>query len=101
MAAVAVTHEPASQRRHFRVTSPAQVRLGTDSFPTRDWSIGGFCVDEYHGSAQVGERTPVHFSLDFQGFAITFPAVAEVVRKDSRALAAKFIDLGERESDLL
>jgi multidrug resistance efflux pump len=101
MAAVAVTHEPASQRRHFRVTSPAQVSLGGASFPTKDWSLGGFCIGDFKGSADVGDRIPVQFSLDFQGFAITFAALAEVVRRDSGSLAAKFIDLGERESELL
>jgi multidrug resistance efflux pump len=101
MAAIAVTHEPASQRRHFRVTSPAQVSIGGGSFPTKDWSVGGFCIDKFNGSAQVGNRTPIQFSLDFQGFAITFLAVAEVVRMEGGSLAAKFIDLGERESELL
>lgn len=100
-AAVAVTHEPASQRRHFRVTSPAQVSIGGATFPTKDWSVGGFRIRNFNGSAQVGDRTPVQFSLDFQGFAITFVALAEIVRMEGDSLAAKFIDLGERESELL
>lgn len=106
MAAVAVTHEPASQRRHFRVTSPAQVSIGGASFPTKDWSLGGFCIESFGASSQasstlVGDRIPIQFSLDFQGFAITFAALAEVVRVDRGSLAARFIDLGERESELL
>jgi len=101
MAAVAVTHEPASQRRHFRILSPAQVIMGGQGFQTKDWSVGGFGLANFNGSAQVGERLPIQFSLDFHGFAISFAALAEIVRVEGGVLGARFIDLGERETELL
>jgi biotin carboxyl carrier protein len=39
--------------------------------------------------------------LNFQGFEISVPASAEVVRISGDSLAAKFVDLGERETELL
>src|SRR5690348_4453243 len=101
MAAPSVIREPASQRLHFRVTSPAEVGIGGVRYRTADWSLGGFRITQFEGTASVGERIPIHFWLDFQGFGVSFDAAAEVVRRENSTLAAKFIDLGERESELL
>ena len=101
MSALSVVHEPACQRRHFRVASPAEVSIGGGRYQTADWSLGGFKIVKYDGTAQPGDRIPVHFWLDFQRFGVSFDATAEVLRREGDSLACKFVELGERESELL
>src|SRR5262249_37949674 len=101
MSALPVTHEPASQRRHFRICAPAEVCVEGLRYPTLDWSLGGFKIARYAGNASVCERLHVEFVLDFQGFRISFHANAEVLRRDDGQLAARWVELGERESSLL
>src|SRR5262245_45425917 len=101
MAALPVTHEPASQRLHFRGSAPAEVCVAGLRCPTLDWSLGGFRIARYAGNASVCDRLHVEFALDFQGFRISFHACAEVLRREDDQLAAKWVELGERESSLL
>jgi multidrug resistance efflux pump len=101
MAALSVAHEPASQRRHFRVTSPAEVDMNGVRYPTENWSLGGFKIVHFNGPAKPGDRIPIHFWLDFQGFGVSFESTVEVLRKEHDSLAAKFVNLGDRESELL
>jgi multidrug resistance efflux pump len=101
MAALPVTHEPASQRRQFRISAPAEVCIAGLRFPTLDWSLGGFRIARFAGNASVRDQLQVEFVLDFQGFRISFPASAEVLRREDDQLAAKWVKLGERECSLL
>ena len=116
MATLAVVHEAPSQRRSYRVSSPAAVTIAGVRYHTKDWSVGGFrievspaeackihtgkCPEGAH-CAIVGARLPIEFSLDFQGFDISFPASAEILRTSGNSLAAKFVDLGDRETEML
>jgi multidrug resistance efflux pump len=97
----AVIFEPASQRLHFRVSSRATVKIGGTSYHTKDWSQGGFSLESYDGTAQPGDRMWIQFSLDFQGFDISFAAVTEVLRRGPKEMAARFGKLDERTTELL
>lgn len=101
MAALSVAHEPACQRRHFRVTTPAEVEIRGVRYPTVNWCLGGFRIANFRETAKRGDHIPIHFCIDFQGFGVSFEARAEVVRVERESLAAKFNKLGERESELL
>ncbi len=101
MAALSVAHEPACERLHFRVTTPAEVEIGGARYATVNWCVGGFRIADFRGTAQRGDHIPVHFKVDFQGFSVAFEARAEVLRVERESMAAKFVKLGERESELL
>lgn len=101
MATLMVSHEAASQRRHFRLTTPAEVTIGGVPYATDDWSVGGFRVSRFTAATGAGERISLTFRLNFQGFGISFEALAEVVRRNGDTLAARFVNLGEREASLL
>jgi len=101
MAALSVAHESACERRHFRVTTPAEVQITGAWYPTVNWSLGGFRIDGFLESAKPGNQLPIHFRIDLQGFGISFETRVEVVRAEGKSLAAKFVKLGERESELL
>ncbi len=101
MAAVSIAHEPASQRRHFRVTAPAKVRIHGTVYATSDWSAEGFRITQFQCACSLHECIDVEFAVDFQGFSISFCANAQVVRCDGSELAAKFTGLGERAANLL
>ena len=101
MEALPVTYEPASQRRHFRITAPAHVRVDGSSYPTLDWSLGGFRIGNCAGGFNLRDHLQVEFALDFQGFHISFPASAEVVWRQGDQLGSRWMHLGQRESGLL
>jgi multidrug resistance efflux pump len=101
MAAVSVAHESACERRHFRVITPAEVEIGGVRYPTVNWSLGGFRIANFRATAQPGDHLLIHFRIDYQGFSVSFDAQSEVVRVERESLAAKFVKLGERESELL
>ena len=101
MSSVPVIYETPSRRQYFRVSAPAEVTFGGRTWPTKDWSSGGFSVEPYDGPAAPGDRLPVRFALDFQGFAISFTSDAKILRRQGERMAAEFIGLGEREHHLL
>jgi multidrug resistance efflux pump len=101
MSAVSVAYEAPSRRMAFRVTAPAGVTIDGRQYRTKDWSTGGFSIDEYDGSAARDDRLAIGFVVDFQGFAVSFHSEARVIRRNGTQLAAEFIALGERELGLL
>jgi multidrug resistance efflux pump len=98
-----VRYDSASARRHPRVTAPASVELDGKRYPTMDWSIGGFRISGYSGEARVDERRGARFFLNFQGFEIGFEAQARfcAIDEELQEASAEFVDLGQRESELL
>jgi len=102
MSAVPVIYETPSRRQSFRVSSPAEVTIRGRRYRTKDWSAGGFAVEHFDEVAAPGDRlSTVTFAVDFQGFAISFCSEAKVIRAQDGLMAAEFLDLGEREHNLL
>lgn len=94
--------ERPSQRLHHRVTAPLRLDIQGRSYRSRDWSLGGFAVDRYEGGAAPGERITCGLELPFQGFGLSFTIEAEVVRvEDGGGMAAKFLEMGDREREIL
>jgi multidrug resistance efflux pump len=98
-----VRFDPPSLRKHDRTTAPASVIFDHVRYATLQWSPGGFSIQGYSGTAQLGERALVRFMLNFHGFEVGFNATVEVCRVDpaTETLAARYVDLGEREQELL
>lgn len=101
---VKVKRERADQRRHHRVTAPLYVEFGGERYKAADWSLGGLRIDGIDGQLpEPGSRHPVHLTLPFQGFDVSFDAAVEVVRtiEETAGFAATFAELGERERELM
>ncbi len=101
---VTVRRERPDQRRHHRVSAPFFVALDGSKVRCADWSLGGFRVEDFPGDIpSPGDEIPLTCTLPFQGFDVTFEAVAEVVRNnlDTGMFAGRFVELGERETELM
>ena len=101
---VVVLRERPDQRRHHRVTAPFFITLDGEKARCADWSLGGFRVDDFALEAPLpGEVLSIHCTLPFQGFDVSFEARCEVVRNnpDTGMFAARFTEMGERESELM
>lgn len=86
------------------MTAPFFVAFGDQSHRAVNWSLGGFRLDGVSGPLpQPGSTLAIHATLPFQGFDVSFPAEAEVVRIDpaTRMVACQFTRLGERERELM
>ena len=103
MGSVTVRYDRASARRHQRVSAPARVEIDGQQYPTKDWSVGGFCVHDFLGDPRAGEPRPIRFYVNFQGFEIGFEAQAKVCAFDAQrhSISAEFMGLGQRETELL
>lgn len=102
--AVKVRRERPDQRRHHRVTAPLFVTLNGERVKAADWSIGGLRLDDFPGRMpQQASTIDLALTLPFQGFDVTFDAKAYVVRSvaDQRQIALRFVDLGDRERELM
>lgn len=100
-----ITRERACQRLHHRVKTPLAVHLNGDVYQALDWSLGGLRIGGWNktDSVLVGQIVPCQFHLPFQGFDIGLSVELEVLRIDdeNRQLAGQFIDLGDREKELM
>ncbi len=102
--AVKIKRERPDQRRHHRVTAPLYVHYAGQKFRAADWSLGGLRVEGFPGDLPaIGAELALQLTLPFQGFNVTFDAKAEVVRFDqaARMFAVRFVELGERERELM
>ena len=101
---VKVRRERPDQRRHHRVTAPMFVSIGGVRYRADNWSLGGLKVSGLKCDVpSPGDKVSLHLELPFQGFGINFDVTAEVVRNapDDGMIAVKFLDLGEREAELM
>ncbi|MGE0203898.1 MAG: PilZ domain-containing protein [Hyphomicrobiaceae bacterium] len=102
--AVKIKRERPDQRRHHRVTAPIFVSVAGTRVRAADWSLGGLRIEDFTGTLpELTEHVKLALSLPFQGFEVAFSVTGEVVRRDDdrRLFAVKFIDLGEREAELM
>ncbi len=101
---VKVKRERPDQRRHHRVTAPMFVDFNGSRYRAADWSLGGIRVTDVKGDLPgIGDEVEVGLELPFQGFEIKFNATLEIVRsdRDKKVIAGKFVDIGEREHELM
>ncbi|MEM8973409.1 MAG: PilZ domain-containing protein, partial [Pseudomonadota bacterium] len=101
---VKVKRERPDQRRHHRVTAPLFVDLNGRRLRAADWSLGGINVCDPDGTLPaIGDELIVDLELPFQGFDIKFNTTLEVLRVDpeTRMISGKYVDLGEREQELM
>ena len=97
-----ISREKPSQRRHHRVNTPIDVTINEQLYNVSDWSLGGFKIEGWEDeSLEPGDEFECHFSLPFQGFFVAFHVNLITIRSDSGILAAKFISLDERQTELL
>ena len=102
--AVKVKRERPDQRRHHRVSAPLFVDVAGWRVRAADWSLGGLRIEGFPDAVpQIGDEVPLHMTLPFQGFDVSFDAKAEVVRinADTGMFAVRFTEIGERERELM
>lgn len=102
--AVKIKRERPDQRRHHRVTAPLFVGVDGHSMRAADWSLGGLRVEEFPGEIPAtGSEKTLHLTLPFQGFDVSFEVKAEVVRANAvtKMFAVRFLEIGERERELM
>lgn len=101
-----ITREKACQRLHHRVATPLNLYIDGQHYRASDWSLGGFRVrdwNRWNQGIEPGDQLQCKFELPFQGFSIAFDVVTEVVRINPQRghLACRFIDLDERQAELI
>ncbi|MEL6421137.1 MAG: HlyD family efflux transporter periplasmic adaptor subunit [Pseudomonadota bacterium] len=89
---------------HHRVTAPLFVTVAGERARAADWSLGGLRVEDFAQPVPcVGETVELDVSIPFQGFDVAFKTTGEIVRNDPDAgmFALKFLELGQREAELM
>ncbi|MEL7543360.1 MAG: PilZ domain-containing protein [Pseudomonadota bacterium] len=101
---VKVKRDRPSRRLHHRVTAPLYATVDGHVARAADWSLGGLRIENFAGTVPgVGDIIDLHISLPFQGFQVAFDTRGEIVRNDIAGgmFALKFLELGEREAELM
>ncbi len=101
---VKVKRERPDQRRHHRVSAPLFVVYDGHRARAADWSLGGLRIEQHPGEVPIaGTEIPLHLTLPFQGFDVSFEAKGDVIRSDAATgmFAVRFTELGERERELM
>ncbi len=97
-----VRRERPSQRLNHRINAPVKIETPQGIFKAVDWSLGGFRIEGYSGSAAQGDDIAVTVHIPFQGFDISFPVEAKVVRIfENGEMAAEFAEVGDREREIM
>jgi multidrug resistance efflux pump len=97
-----IRRERPSQRLNHRVNAPVRIDTPDGVFKAIDWSLGGFSIEGYTGSAILGDEIACTVHIPFQGFDISFALKAKVMRlTESRELGAAFLDVGDREREIM
>ncbi len=98
-----IEHRTASQRRHYRVNAPIDMRIDGVDYETVNWSVIDFKIKDYHGSLSVGEEMRIELNVPYQGFEVRFSVSAQVVKVDSadHTLVGEFVHVDERQREIL
>jgi len=97
-----VRRERPSQRLPHRVSAPILIDMAEGSFVATDWSLSGFGIDGYKGSAKPGDEITSTLHLPFQGFDIAFPVEIRVIRVgENGGIGVEFTEVGDREHELM
>lgn len=90
-----VFHEAERQRQHVRLRFPVTVDLAGQSYPARDWSVGGFALDGAPANLSKGQMVPVKLRFAFAGFDLASDFEAEVrhLGKGGRHAGFRFVNL--------
>lgn len=89
-------------RKHYRLTTPFWVQVDGKVYKTKDWSVGGLSIANYHKQVNQGDTLPLKIIIKFQGFNIGFEAQGRVVSADSNNnLRLEFYDLSARSRNIL
>lgn len=93
-----------NKRAHERIKQPIIVRINHTDYVANDWSVGGFKVNYFDNSFQVGDCLPIHLLWKFQGgIQTSLDVLTEIVwhSKKDKATGFRFLNLGETEKQLL
>jgi len=100
-----IVRERPCQRRHHRVTAPLMVTLPSgQELRATNWSLGGLRLDGVKEfAAETGEKVELLLCVPFQGYDISFSAVAATSYFDGdlNAMGLEFEHLDEKSHDLL
>ena len=97
-----IRRERPCQRLNHRVNAPVRIEMPEGVFRAVDWSLGGFLIEGYSGGSVPGDEIAVTVHIPFQGFDISFPVEAKVVRaSEDGQLAAAFGEVGDREHEIM
>ncbi len=90
------------QRKHYRLTTPFWVQADGKVYKTKDWSVGGLAISNYHKAVNQGDTIPLKIIIKFQGFNIGFEAQGKVVNVDgNNNLRLEFYNLSPRSQNIL
>jgi multidrug resistance efflux pump len=102
--ALDIKWERPDQRLCLSVTAPLFVDIEQQRWKASEWSLEGFRIVGPGLSQHANDaRQTLHITVPFQGFDVGFDAVCDVTVDpiDADVLVARFVDLGNRERELL
>ena len=101
---VQIKYERPDPQRQLWATAPLFVEINGEAARVDQWCLDGFKIAEFAGKLPApGDPLSLRLMLPFQGFAISFDARGEVIdpAETDGVHVVRFVDLGERERELM
>lgn len=97
-----IEYHSQDQRKHYRLTTPFWVQIEGKTYKTKDWSVGGLSISNYHRNLKENETLDLKIIIKFQGFNIGFEAQSKVISCDNNNnTRLAFYNLSERSKNIL
>ncbi len=96
-----IEYHSQDQRKHYRITTPLLVNVDGKTYKTKDWSIGGLSLTNFHHEVNQGDILDLKVLIKFQDFNISFDAKSKVIGNKDNKLHLKFEDLSDRSKNIL
>ncbi len=96
-----IEYHSQDQRKHYRLSTPFLVNVEGKTYKTKDWSIGGLSLENFHRQINQGDILDLKILVKFQGFNIGFDAKAKAISTSNNKLRLKFVDLSDRSKNIL
>lgn len=96
-----ISYHSHDQRKHYRLTTPIWVHIDNKVYKTKDWSVGGLAIENFHRDVEHGEAFKLKIIIKFQGFNIEFDAHAKAIGTNNNKTRLKFDKLSDRSKNIL
>jgi alginate biosynthesis protein Alg44 len=102
-ATVQIVHEAEAQRQHARYRLPARVKVNGGTYEVRDFSVGGFSIEDIDSDLKPGAVKSFDLVFGFDSYELQLEVEGEVRYNDRgrQRLGIKFVNASSRQVNVI
>lgn len=97
-----ITYHNQDLRKHYRLSNPLLLLIEGKNYQTKDWSIGGLAINNFHRPLNSAENLNLTIIIKLKNFSIDLDVETKVVASDQDYnIRLVFFNLSERSKNVL